>query len=40
VVTMAWRMLMTPTLVDAADPAAAGACARAAAVLKMHAARG
>jgi hypothetical protein len=31
-------MLMTPTLLDAADPAAAGACAPAAAVLKMHAA--
>jgi hypothetical protein len=31
-------MLMTPTLLDAADPAAAGACAQAAAALKMHAA--
>src|SRR6266481_2599346 len=35
---MAWRMLMTPTLLDAADPAAAGACAHAPAALKMHAA--
>jgi hypothetical protein len=35
---MAWRMLMTPTLLDAADPAAAGAWAHAAAALKMHAA--
>jgi hypothetical protein len=35
---MAWRMLMTPTLPAAAEPAAAGACAQAAALLKMHAA--
>src|SRR5438094_6638980 len=35
---MACRMLMTPTLPDADEPAAAGACAQAAPVLKMHAA--
>src|SRR5260370_7618412 len=35
---MAWRMLMTPTLPVAAEPAAAGDCAQAAAALKMHAA--
>src|SRR5207302_400789 len=38
VVTMAWRMLMTPTLPDAAEPAAAGDCAQAAPLLNMHAA--
>jgi hypothetical protein len=35
---MAWRMLMTPTLLDADEPAAAGACAQMALVLNTHAA--
>src|SRR5260370_42328451 len=38
VVTMAWRMLMTPPLLDAAEPAAAGACAEAAVALITQAA--
>ena len=35
---MACRMLMTPTLPDAAEAAEAGDCAQAAPVLNMHAA--
>jgi hypothetical protein len=35
---MAWRMLMTPILPAAAEPAVAGDCAQAAAALKMNAA--
>src|SRR6266850_7056848 len=38
VVTIAWRMLMTPTLPDVDEPAALGACAQADATLKMLAA--
>jgi hypothetical protein len=35
---MAWRMLMTPTLLDADEPAAAGVCAQTTPVLNTHAA--
>src|SRR5258708_16513476 len=36
VVTMAWRMLMTPTVTEAAEPAAAGDCVLAAPGIRRH----